>query len=55
MREEQSCSTLNDLLEVNTEYPTLSNFSADLAVDLWWSDSARRVNQKPCLVLLVQF
>ena len=42
-----SCSTLNNLLEVNTEGPTLSNFSADSAVDLWWSDSARRVNQKP--------
>ena len=44
-----SCSTLDDLLEVNTEGPTLSNFSADAAVDLWWSDSSsgRRVNQKP--------
>ena len=44
-----SCSTLNDLLEVNTEGPTLSNFCADSAVDLWWSDcsSGRRVNQKP--------
>ena len=42
-------STLNDLLEVNTEGPTLSNFSADAAVDLWWSDcsSGRRINQKP--------
>ena len=41
-----SCSTLDDLLEVNTEGPTLSNFSADAAVDLWWSDSSsgRRVN-----------
>ena len=45
-----SCSTLNDLLEVNTEGPTLSKFSADAAVDLWWSDCSfgRRVNQKPC-------
>ena len=44
-----NCSTLNDLFEVNTEGPTLSNFSADAAVDLWWSDcsSGRRVNQKP--------
>ena len=44
-----SCSTLNDLLEVNTEGPSLSNFLADSAVDLWWSDSSsgRRVNQKP--------
>lgn len=44
-----SCSTLNDLLEINTEGPTLSTFSAESAVDLWWSDSStgRRVNQKP--------
>ena len=44
-----SCSTLNDLLEVNTEGPTICNFSADAAIDLWWSDcsSGRRVNQKP--------
>ena len=43
-----SCSTLNDLLEVNTEGPSLTNFSADAAVDLWWIDcsSGRRVNQK---------
>ena len=43
------CSTLNDLLEVNTEGPTLSSFSADAAVDLWWGDClhGRRVNQKP--------
>ena len=44
-----SCSTLNDLLEVNTEGPTICNFSADAAIDLWWSDcsSGRRVYQKP--------
>lgn len=44
-----SCSTLNDLLEVNTEGPTVDSFSADAAVDLWWSDcsSGRRVNQNP--------
>jgi len=44
-----NCSTLNDLLEVNTEGPTLKDFSADVAVDLWWTDcsSGRRVNQKP--------
>ena len=48
-RTKLSCSTLNDLLEVNTEAPSLSNFSADFAVDLWWHDcsSGRRVNQKP--------
>ena len=44
-----SCFTLNDLLEVSTEGPNLSNFSSDCAVDLWWRDcsSGRRVNQKP--------
>ena len=41
-------STLSDLLEVNAEGPTLANFSADSAVNLWWSDSSgHRVNQKP--------
>ena len=42
-------STLSDLLVVNAEGPTLANFSADSAVNLWWSDSfsGRRVNQKP--------
>ena len=42
-------STVNDLLEVSTEGPSLSSFSADAAIDLWWSDtsSGRRVNQKP--------
>ena len=41
-----SSYTLN---EVNTEGPTLCDFSADSAVDLWWNDSlsGRRVNQKP--------
>ena len=44
-----NCSTLNDLLEVNVEGPNLGNFSADSAVDIWWSNSnsGRRVNQKP--------
>ena len=44
-----SCSTLNDLLEVNTEGPSLSNFSADAAVNLWWRDcsNGRRINQRP--------
>jgi len=32
-----SCSTLNDLLEVNTEDPSLKDFSGDAAVDLWWT------------------
>ncbi len=48
MRKELSCSTLDDLLEVKTEGPSFSNFSADSALDLWWKDSTgRRVNQKP--------
>ena len=44
-----SCITLNDLLEINTEGPTPSNFSPDSAIDFWWSDcqSGRRPNQKP--------
>ena len=44
-----SCLTLNDLLEVNVEGPTLSDFSPDQAVDIWWSScqSGRRVDQKP--------
>ena len=44
-----NCSTLNDLLEVNVKGPTLSNFSPDSVVNIWWSNcqSGRRVNQKP--------
>ena len=44
-----NCLTLNDLLEVNVEGPTLSDFSPDQAVEIWWSScqSGRRVNQKP--------
>ena len=43
-----NCSTLNDLLEVKTEGPSVNNFSADAAMELWWKDSTgRRVNQKP--------
>ena len=42
-------STLCDLLELNIEGPPLSQFSADAAVDLWWTEccTTRRVNQKP--------
>ena len=42
-------STLCDLLELNIEGPSLSQFSADAAVDLWWTDccTTRRVNQNP--------
>jgi len=44
-----SCITLNDLLEVNVEGPSLSDFSPDQAVEIWWSScqSGRRVNQRP--------
>ena len=43
-----NCSTLNDLLEVNVEGLTLSNFSPDSVVNIWWSNcQSRRVNQKP--------
>ena len=42
-------STLCDLLELNIEGPSLSQFSADAAVDLWWTECCTtcRVNQKP--------
>ena len=40
-------STLDDLMEINVERPTLENFSADHAGDLWWADCARRPNQGP--------
>ena len=39
--------TLDDLMEINVEGPLLENFSADLAVDLWWAECARRPNQGP--------
>lgn len=44
-----SVSTLNDLMEVKTEGPSLTNFSPDAALDLWWKDcsTTRRVQQKP--------
>lgn len=42
-------STLDDLLEIFVEGPPLSNFSADKAVELWWSNccTTRRVEQGP--------
>ena len=40
-------STLNDLLELYIEGPTLQSFCPDRAVELWWSDSHRRVHQQP--------
>ena len=40
--------TLNDLLEIYVEGVPLSSFSADRAVELWWSDcnTSRRPNQQ---------
>ena len=35
-----SVSTLSDLMEVKTKGPSLSNFSSDAAMDLWWKDCA---------------
>lgn len=39
--------TLNDLVEIFVEGPPLSSYSADRAVELWWSDcnTTKRVNQ----------
>ena len=44
-----SVNTLDDLLEIFVEGPPLDCFSADPAVDLWWSSccTTRRVNQGP--------
>ena len=33
-------STLEDLLEVKLEGPSLSEFSTDAAIELWWKDSS---------------
>ena len=40
-------TTLDDLMEINVEGPSPVNFSAEHAVNLWWSDRARRPNQVP--------
>ena len=42
-------STLKDLLEIQAQGPTLSNFSPEQAVSLWWTDcnTSRRINQEP--------
>ena len=42
-------STLDDPLEIFVKGPPLDCFSADAAVDLWWSSccTTRRVNQGP--------
>ena len=41
--------TLNDLLEIYIEGPTLNSFCPDVAIELWWSDccTTRGVNQLP--------
>ena len=39
--------TLDDLMGINIEGPSLSGFSADHAVQLWWADHTRRPNQRP--------
>ena len=41
--------TLNDLLEIYVEGPTLRSFCPDHAIELWWSDcnTTRRPNQQP--------
>jgi len=38
-------STLNDLLEIYIEGPTLAEFSADSAIELWLSECTRRPQQ----------
>ena len=42
-------STLSDLLELSVEGPSLSSFTPDATVDLWWMECStmQRVNQNP--------
>ena len=42
-------SSMNDVMEINTEGPSLGNFTADPAIELWWKDcsTTRRVEQRP--------
>ena len=42
-------SSMNDVMEINTEGPSLSTFTADPAIELWWKDcsTTRRVEQRP--------
>ena len=39
-------STLDQLLQINTECPPLCEWDASVAMDLWWTEKTRRVNQK---------
>ena len=47
-RTNMQSDTLNDLLEIYVEGPTLNSFCPDSAIELWWSDcsTTRRVNQQ---------
>jgi len=38
-------STLDDLLEINLEGPSIKDFSSATAVELWWQDRMLRPNQ----------
>ena len=40
-------TTLDDLMESNVEGPSPESFSAEQAVNLWWSDRSRRPNETP--------
>lgn len=41
--------TLNDLLEIYVEGPTMATFCPDPAIELWWSDcsTGSTVHQQP--------
>ena len=39
--------TLDNLMEINVEGPSVENFTADHAIKLWWGDKTRWPNQKP--------
>ena len=39
-------TTLDDLMEINVEGLPLPSFSAESAVDLWWTNHVRRPNQR---------
>ena len=38
-------ATVDDLLEINVEGPSLEEFSSEAAVSLWWDDRIRRPSQ----------
>ena len=40
-------SSLNDLLEINSDAVGVSNYSPDKAIQLWWDNKLRHPNQKP--------